>query len=320
MAGWEAALPKPRYFDEDLWGADTWPLLSAAYTGDIETVAAMLDESPGLIRAMFADHEALHYAVRGGSAAMVGLLLRRGGNPLAGGWGNRQDEDTPLARAVDREREDMAGLLKRAAETFVAPEEPGEKPRSARRQREFAFLVACGQDNRAEVERMLQENPELATVGLYEAVHHARREMVKRLLEAGADVKGHMAWACWYTPLMHSLRYPEPRWDLAELLVERGTPVDSTNGMGMTALHIVAREGTVEAARWLLERGANVNAVEPEHYSTPLGWAARRGRREMARLLLDHGADASLPVEHFWARPRRWAERKGHAGVAEMLR
>jgi hypothetical protein len=82
-------LPKPRYFDDALWGAGTWPLLSAAYSGELDTVTRMLDQDPRRIQAQFAYYEPLHYAVRGGNAAMVKLLLDRGAHPKTPGWGRK---------------------------------------------------------------------------------------------------------------------------------------------------------------------------------------------------------------------------------------
>ncbi len=97
-------LPKPRYFDEEIWGTDTWPILSAAYTGDIETATRLVDAAPEVIRAQFAYYEPLHFAVRGGSADMVKFLLDRGGNPKAEGWAGRLGDDTPIGKAKDREK------------------------------------------------------------------------------------------------------------------------------------------------------------------------------------------------------------------------
>ena len=45
-------------------------------------------------------------------------------------------------------------------------------------------------------------------------------------------------------------------------LVEGGASVESPNADGQTALMIVARTSRVDAARVLLQHGANVNAVE----------------------------------------------------------
>ena len=80
------------------------------------SLCAMLARDPSLVRAEYAYLQPLHYAVRGGRASMVHLLLDAGADPLAEGWsgrfGNEIRDGTPLARARDREL--IVGLLKDA--------------------------------------------------------------------------------------------------------------------------------------------------------------------------------------------------------------
>jgi ankyrin repeat protein len=118
---------------------------------------------------------------------------------------------------------------------------------------------------------------------------------------------------------MHSLRYSHPRYDIAELLLDHGVDPNETNGMGMTALHIVAGQGTVDAARWLLDRGADIHARDREFESTPLAWAARAGREDIARLLLSRGASAAHPDDEPWATPIAWARRRNYPNLVSLL-
>ncbi|HTR29232.1 MAG TPA: ankyrin repeat domain-containing protein [Puia sp.] len=281
-------LPKPFYFDDAIWGADTWPLLSAAYIGDLEAVKHMLVDDPTRVHAQYAYYEPLHYAVRGGSLPMVELLLRNGAHPAAPGW-SRLGDETPLAKARYRRREDMVTLLERATAAAPPYQWPSKRPFTADEQRRFDFEIACGYTPDIEhVRRVIAEHPGWATDGLYESIHHDRMEITQLLLNAGGDPNGFMPFACWFTPLMHTLRYEEPRWAMAELLLDHGVPINGINGLGMTALHIVVAMGTVRAAKCLLDHGANPNAIEPEFSSTPLGWAARWHRADMTELLLDY--------------------------------
>src|SRR5690606_1285666 len=60
---------------------------------------------------------------------------------------------------------------------------------------------------------------------------------------------------------------------------------------GQTALMLAARNGRPDAVRLLIERGADVNAVEPFRNQTALMWAAGEGNAEAIHLLVDHGAE-----------------------------
>src|SRR5262245_19568771 len=116
MTTWTAALPEPPHFDARRWGRETWPLLSAAFVGDVDAVVRILDEDPRRVRAQFAYYEPLHYAVRGVHLDVATLLLARRADPRAEGWSGKLDDETPIAKARDREREDLVTLLTRAVE------------------------------------------------------------------------------------------------------------------------------------------------------------------------------------------------------------
>jgi len=69
----------------------------------------------------------------------------------------------------------------------------------------------------------------------------------------------------------------------------------------------------------LVDHGADIDAIDDEYRSTPLGIAARWGRRELVSFLLDAGADPAL-AGATRATPIAWAERKGHQGIVDQLR
>lgn len=318
------SLQRPADFDEPLWGRDTWPFLAAVYRGDEAAVRQMLARDPSLARAEYAYLQPLHYAVRGGRIGMVRLLLDAGADPLAEGWsgkfGDEIRDDTPLTRARDRELGEIVTLLEQAT---------GDKPRSISMERkapstperelEDEMMQIC---HRGEIEaalEMIDRHPGIAQAGLYEAVHQNHSELVRILLERGAQATTPWRWACWYTPLMHSLRYSQPRYDIAQLLVDHGVDPNETNGMGMTALHIIAGQGTVDAARWLLDRGADIHARDREFDSTPLAWAARAGREDMARFLISRSASVVHPDDEPWATPVAWARRRNHPNLVSIL-
>jgi len=313
-------LPKPPYFDANVWGDDTWSLLSASYLGDLETVRQLLEQDPGKIQAQFAYYEPIHYAVRGGKVDMVKMLLEYGAHPLSPGWTILGDE-TPLAKAKDRDRADLAELLSQAAGKLPAYQPPTAKPRTDEQKLDYQFQIACGyQVDRNIIDAILVKHPGWATVGLYEAVHHNRIDIVKYLLQAGADINGHMPWACWLTPLMHALRYSQANWELADLVIEQGFSVNSVNGLGMSALHMAIVQDRVDALDYLLNHGADINIVDTEFCSTSFGWTARWGKLEMAKKLLIRGADRNLSGADSWARPILWAEKGNHEDIVSLLK
>jgi len=115
--------------------------------------------------------------------------------------------------------------------------------------------------------------------------------------------------------------------DMTRVLLEHGMNPNLPNWQRVTPLHDICSRGgrgrpdanRHELLDLFLEFGADINAVDEEYRSTPLGWAARSGLVDMAELLLARGADASLAGEP-WATPLQWARRRGHLEIADRLR
>jgi ankyrin repeat protein len=73
---------------------------------------------------------------------------------------------------------------------------------------------------------------------------------------------------------------------------------------GMTALLLASRDGHLDAAKLLVEVGADVNLADPNGI-TPLLMALTNGQVEVAKLLLQHGADSKRA--DWWGRQPLWA-------------
>ena len=67
---------------------------------------------------------------------------------------------------------------------------------------------------------------------------------------------------------------------------------------GMTPLHFAARQGHLEAARSLVEAGADINQVTGGDKTSPLLIAIINGHFDLAQFLLEKGADATLASEN----------------------
>ena len=82
---------------------------------------------------------------------------------------------------------------------------------------------------------------------------------------------------------------------MMEFLIEQGADVNAVNKKGATPLFIASFHGDREAMSLLIEEGADVNAgKEGNLNSTPLHWAAFNGHTESVKLLLAGGADADI--------------------------
>jgi ankyrin repeat protein len=90
---------------------------------------------------------------------------------------------------------------------------------------------------------------------------------------------------------------------------------------GFTPLHIAAFARNVEAARRLLEAGADPNVIARAPFAqvTPLGTCAFAGANDVARVLLEHGADPALTADHGFT-PLDGALANGNEELAELLR
>lgn len=93
-----------------------------------------------------------------------------------------------------------------------------------------------------------------------------------------------------FTPLQLACYFG--REETALWLIENGADLEAVaqNDQRIRAIHAAAANGNLVILRALLERGADVNARQQQEF-TPLHTAADRADAEMARLFLGYGAD-----------------------------
>jgi len=113
-------------------------------------------------------------------------------------------------------------------------------------------------------------------------------ETVQVLLQAGANVKATTRNGA-LTPLIMASRNGNAAMIAA--LLKAGSDVNTATADGMTALMAAAVSGNVEAAKVLLDHGANIHAKEASHAQTALMFAAAENRGAMISLLAARGAD-----------------------------
>lgn len=110
-------------------------------------------------------------------------------------------------------------------------------------------------------------------------------------------------------------RHPE----LARWLIERGADVNAAarNPQKVAPLHAAASVADRDTMRLLLERGADPDAKQQAGY-TALHSAALHGDRAMAELLLQHGAKRDVTSDD-GKTPAMMAAEKGHHDLASWL-
>jgi ankyrin repeat protein len=80
---------------------------------------------------------------------------------------------------------------------------------------------------------------------------------------------------------------------IVDLLLKSGADVDAGDDTsGRRAIHEAAEKGRLEVLGFLLERGADINALDKWNF-TPLHRAAFQGGSDNVRLLIDKGANVS---------------------------
>ena len=180
------------------------------------------------------------------------------------------------------------------------------------------FKKAFAEHDAVLFRKLLERHPELKAkinepVAAFDApaitcVHS--REMLDVLLEAGADINARSRWWAGGFGLLHGAN-PE----LAAYAIERGAMVDvhaaarlgmmeklreltsadpglvnARGGDGQTPLHFA---GTVEVAEYLLNHGADLDARDVDHESTPAQYMVR-DRQEIARRLIKRGCKTDI--------------------------
>jgi len=140
--------------------------------------------------------------------------------------------------------------------------------------------------------------------------HAGTPELIDVLLEAGADINAKSNWWAGGFALVHSAKPEIARYaiqrgavvdvhaaarlgmldQLRELLSANPELVHARGGDGQTPLHFA---NTIEIAEYLLSKGADINARDVDHESTPAQYMLD-GRQEIARYLVKRGCTTDI--------------------------
>lgn len=114
------------------------------------------------------------------------------------------------------------------------------------------------------------------------AVFFAQPEVVKALLELGAEVNTPSRESMKVTPLASAAAAKQT--EIARLLIAHGANVNAKAASGHIPLHEASANGNVELVKLLIESGADVNA-KTDDGKTPLDFATEYNRPEVIAVL-----------------------------------
>ena len=296
---------------------DVWNMLNASFDGDSDRVAALVDSNPLLLTCQYDYTSPLHLAVREGHVELVRLLAERGA--LDPTYRTHPFLDSLITVADDRDFDEIAQILRRTLADAALTREWGDTGAIdyEKDETQIRFQQLVNDRQHTEVEAMLQDRPELAldetafwgegilAMPAKDGDHH----LLEILMDHGARCPDISKWGA---------RYYFKNYLTARFLLERGMNPNHMNWRGFTLLHDMAHTGDLAKARLLIEHGADINSVDDEYRSTPLGYAARWGHVEMVKLLLDCGADPDKSGAS-WSTPLAWARKKNQTEVELAL-
>jgi ankyrin repeat protein len=213
----------------------------------------------------------------------------------------------------------MAAALLVAIPPLIAEDTPEQALQKAQKRAQDALIAAAKQGDVGQIRAQLQAGADVNArdgtqrTGLLHAVRGGHLPAVRALIEAGAgldqrDSEGR-------TALMEAARRKEamPAVDL----VAAGADVNIADRDGWTALMFAAREGTLAAARAIIQspKQSSLDALAKE--TSALSIASERGRHALVRALIEAGAGVRKP--EIGGRALELAAQEEHVDIVRTL-
>ncbi len=297
------------------------PLWLAAARGDAAVVQALLNGGADANEQLPLGRRPLMLAARSGNVAAVHALLEHGADVNAS---EAERGTTALMQAADQGHADVLKELIQHGANVAATSKPvmrdgrtaalgnSEDPRRAVRQQAIAVLCAAKppdlQQVRIQREMLFGDSAKnMPDADLCKGIQHRGLSFVT-IVGAGGN---HGAGVGGEAPADGADANQVVGADGNQVADATGTPAPAPTGRGrrpgarapdgggLTALVYAARTGSIDAARALLEGGADVNQTTRYGWS-PLLAATQNENYQIAKFLIEHGADVNLANKGGW--------------------
>ena len=146
------ALNTPKFlWFENGKGHEIWEMVSAAYSGDLERVRALVAQSPNLVNCRYDYQSPLHLAAVNGHDRVAKFLVEHGADVTCG---NYLFGDSLVTTTTDRQDRHLCEVIQQALKSRFPYYAPGP----------HEILAAVAQNNLEVVNRILKESPEQVNV------------------------------------------------------------------------------------------------------------------------------------------------------------
>jgi ankyrin repeat protein len=296
---------------------EVWKILLASKAGDLVAVQQLVSQCAELSYAQYNYTPPIHFAVREGHLELVKYLLQQGAHDPS--YKTYPFLDKLQTIAIDRGYTAIAHELEQYVTDPALQQYKGDNGEIdyGRSDIQQEFETAVDKGDLDETASILKDHPEFARDNSYfwsEGIllmpsKEGNFKMIELLLSYGATFPAISKWPQYY--------YFE-RYDTAKYILENGMSANHMTWHHVTILHDMAQKGLLSKAELLLKHGADINAIEEEYQSTPLGIAVRWGQKNMVELLLNAGSDPNQSGSG-WSRPLAWAQSKEYSSIERML-
>ena len=214
------------------------------------------------------------------------------------------------------------------------------------------FGATASMDNRPCAELLLDHGAAIDGTGgwspIEEALYWNSQNVLALLVERGAKVQNlRTAAGLGRTDLIESYFNPDGtlkpeagkiNWPWGDLETIKGSSLGGSikeslvnrinswrqdqHGIVNNAFVFACMHGHIDAAKLLLEKGAEINEIPGgfDFAGTGLHYAALNGHRPMVEFLLAHGADRNIKDTKVSSTAAGWAEHGGHPEILDLLK